>query len=489
MAKMFIAGESAGSSSGQTYDVINPATSEVVDSAPKGNEADTRAAIEAASAAFPSWAETAAEARAQLILKGIDVVKKEIQELSVLLTKEQGKPLGDSQREIEHFLHGMNFYAGLASKIRGSYVPLPDNKMYGMVLKQPVGVTGAIVPWNFPITLMGTKVGPALAAGCTVVVKPASTTPLTTTRIVELLNQAGLPKGVLNVVTGPGSVVGEEMLRNPKLARVAFTGESKTGKHIMEVAGSQMKRVTLELGGSDPMIVCEDADIDKALTGASVGRFYNCGQACLAVKRLYVVESIYDQFVEKLVGKAQRLKVGNGLDKDTRLGPMHSKVQREEIESQVADTVKRGATVLLGGKRPDGTEYEKGFFYLPTVLTSAPHDSRVVTEETFGPVLPVFKVKDLEEGIEKANSSQWGLGSSVWTKDLGKARRAAERLQAGNVWINSLHIGYDEMPFGGVKFSGIGREHGPEALEYYLETKGVVVDILAAERRQSCSHG
>jgi len=475
MAKMFIAGESTGSSSGQTYDVINPATSEVVDSAPKGNEGDSRAAIDAAYAAFPSWAETAAEARAQLILKGIEVVKKEIQELSVLLTKEQGKPLGDSQREIEHFLHGMNFYAGLASKIRGSYVPLPDNKMYGMVLKQPVGVTGAIVPWNFPITLMGTKVGPALAAGCTVVVKPASTTPLTASRIVELLNQAGLPKGVLNVVTGPGSVVGEEMLRSPKLARVAFTGESKTGKHIMEVAGSQMKRVTLELGGSDPMIVCEDADIDKALTGASVGRFYNCGQACLAVKRLYVVESIYEQFVEKLVGKAQRLKVGNGLDKDTRLGPMHSKVQREEIESQVADTVKRGATVLLGGKRPDGTEYEKGFFYLPTVLTNAPHDSRVVTEETFGPVLPVFKVKDLEEGIEKANSSQWGLGSSVWTKDLGKARRAAERLQAGNVWINSLHIGYDEMPFGGVKFSGIGREHGPEALEYYLETKGVVV--------------
>ena len=293
------------------------------------------------------------------MLKGIEAVKKELQELAVLLTKEQGKPLGDSQREIEHFLHGMNFYAGLASKIRGSYVPLPDNKMYGMVLKQPVGVAGAIVPWNFPITLMGTKVGPALAAGCTVVVKPASTTPLTTLRIVELLNQAGLPKGVLNVVTGPGSVVGEEILKNPKVVRIAFTGESKTGKHIMEVAGSQMKRVTLELGGSDPMIVCEDADMDKALTGASVGRFYNCGQACLAVKRLYVVESLYDQFVEKLVGKVQRLKLGNGLDKDTRLGPMHSKAQREEIESQVADTVKRGAKVVTGGKRPEGAEYTR----------------------------------------------------------------------------------------------------------------------------------
>src|SRR5947199_5716143 len=368
MGKMFIAGESVGSNSGQTYNVINPATGEVVDSAPKRNENDARAAIEAAYAAFPAWSETAAEARAQLVLKGIETVKKEIQELAVLLTKEQGKPLGDSQREIEHFLHGMNFYAGLASKIRGSYVPLPDNKMYGMVLKQPVGVTSAIVPWNFPITLMGTKVGPALAAGCTVVVKPASTTPLTTIRIIELLNQAGLPKGVLNVVTGPGGVVGEELLRNPKVARVAFTGESKTGKHVMEVAGSRMKRVTLELGGSDPMIVCDDADIDKALTGASVGRFYNCGQACLAVKRLYVVESIYGQFVEKLVGKVQKLTVGNGMDKSKRLGPMHTKVQREEIESQVADAVKRGARILIGGKRPDGAEFEKGFFYLPTVL-------------------------------------------------------------------------------------------------------------------------
>ncbi len=472
---MFIAGESFVSSSGQTYEVINPATGEMVDSAPKGNENDARAAIDAAHAALQSWSETAAEARAQLIVKGIEAVKKELSDLAVTLTREQGKPLGDSQREIEHFLHGMNFYAGLASKIRGSYVPLPDGKMYGMVLKQPVGVCGAIVPWNFPITLMGTKVGPALAAGCTVVVKPASTTPLASLRIVEILNQAGLPKGVLNIISGPGAVVGEEILNNPKVARVAFTGESKTGQHIMSVAGSRMKRVTLELGGSDPMIVCEDADVDKALTGASVGRFYNCGQACLAVKRLYVVESIYEQFVEKLVGKVQRLKVGNGMDKDTRLGPMHSKSQREEIESQVADAVKRGAKVLIGGKRPEGAEFEKGFYYLPTVLAGAPHDSRVVTEETFGPVLPVFKVKDLDEGIEKANSSQWGLGSSVWTKDLGKARRAADRLQAGNVWINSLHIGYDEMPFGGVKFSGIGREHGPEALEYYLETKGVVV--------------
>src|SRR5262245_42864077 len=226
MAKMFIAGESVGSVSGQTYDVINPATGEVVASAPKGAEADMRAAIDAAEAAFQSWAYTAAEARAQLILKGVELVKKELNDLATTLTKEQGKPLGDSQREIEHFLHGMTFYAGLASKVRGSYVPLPDSKMYGMVVKQPVGVCGAIVPWNFPITLMGTKVGPALAAGCTIVVKPASTTPLTTIRIVELLNQAGLPKGVLNVVTGPGGVVGVELLGHSRMAAAVLTGET-----------------------------------------------------------------------------------------------------------------------------------------------------------------------------------------------------------------------------------------------------------------------
>lgn len=478
MAKMFIGGESVDAISGQTYDVFNPATGEVVDSAARGSEEDARRAIDAAAAAFSAWADTAAEARARLITKGMDLVHGQIKDLAVLLCKEQGKPVGDAQREIEHFLHGMAFYAGLASKIRGSHVPLPDNKMYGMVLKQPVGVCGAIVPWNFPITLMGTKAGPALAAGCTMVVKPASSTPLTTIRIIELMNQAGLPKGVLNVVTGPGGTVGEELLRNPKIRRIAFTGETKTGQRVMEVAGKLMKRVTLELGGSDPTIICDDADLDKAATGVSVGRFYNCGQACLAVKRLYIFEGVYDQFVEKLVGKASRLKIGNGLDPDTRLGPLHTSAQREEIDSQVQDAVGRGAKVLIGGKRPEGAQFEKGYYYLPTVLADVPHDSRVVTEETFGPALPVFKVKDLDEAIEKANSSVYGLGSSIWTRDLTRARRAAEKIQAGNVWVNSIHIGYDEMPFGGVKDSGIGREHGPEALEHYLETKGVVIATL-----------
>src|SRR2546425_8496630 len=479
MAKMFIAGESVGSNSGQTYNVINPATGEIVDSAPKGTESDAGAAIDAAHAAFQSWSETSAESRAQLILKGIEAVKKELNELAVLLTKEQGKPVGDSQREIEHFLHGMNFYAGLASKIRGSYVPLPDNKMYGMVLKQPVGVTGAIVPWNFPITLMGTKVGPALAAGCTVVVKPASTTPLTTLRIVELLNQAGLPKGVLNVITGPGGVVGEELLKNPKVRRIAFTGESATGKHVASVACADFKRVTLELGGSDPMIVCDDADIGKAITGAMVGRFWNAGQACLAVKRLYLFDKVFDEFVQGLVSKVARYEVGDGMTKaekpKIRIGPLHTADQREEIESQVKDAIDRGAKLLLGGARPEGAQFEKGHYYQPTILVDVPDDARAVREETFGPVLPIFRVSSLDEAIERANASIYGLGSSIWTKNLDNIETAIDRIQAGNVWVNSLHYGYDELPFGGVKASGFGREHGPEALDYYLEPKGVVI--------------
>ncbi len=477
MAQMFIAGELTNSVSGKTYEVRNPATGEVVDTAPLGTVEDVRRAIDAAEAAFKSWSETAAEARAKLIRKGIELVEEQKQELAVLLTKEQGKPVPEAVREIEHFLHGMEFYAGLASKVRGAYVPLPDQKMYGMVLKQPVGVCGAIVPWNFPITLMGTKIGPALAAGCTVVVKPASTTPLTAIRIIELFNRAGLPAGVLNIVTGPGSVVGEELLHNPKVRRIAFTGETRTGKHVMEVAGRDFKRVTLELGGSDPMIVCDDADLDRAVTAASVGRFYNCGQACLAIKRLYLFDSIADEFISKLVEKVRKLRVGNGLDEKTTIGPLHTSGQRAEVEEQVQDAVERGARVIVGGKRPEGAEFEKGFFYLPTLLVDVPEDARIVKEECFGPALPIFRVKDLDEAIEKANSSIYGLGSSIWTRDLVKATKAAERIEAGYTWINSAQIIYDELPFGGVKQSGLGKEHGSEALDYYMETKSVVVAV------------
>jgi succinate-semialdehyde dehydrogenase / glutarate-semialdehyde dehydrogenase len=479
MAKMFIAGESVDSITGETYEVRNPANGETVDSVPKGNAEDARRAIDAAKAAFDEWSHTTYEERAKLLFKAAELVNAERKSLAELLTREQGKPFMEAGGELEHFHHGIDFYAGLASKVRGSQVPLPAKNAYGMVIRRPVGVCGAIVPWNFPITLMGTKVGPALAAGNTVIVKPASTTPLTTIRIIELMNQAGLPKGVLNVITGPGGVVGEELLVNPKVRRIAFTGESATGKHVASVACGDFKRVTLELGGSDPMIVCDDADIAKAIQGAMVGRFWNAGQACLAVKRLFVFDKVFDEFVDGLVSKVSRYEVGDGMSKaekpKIRMGPLHTAAQRDEIESQVEDAISRGAKVLIGGARPEGAQYEKGNFYQPTILLDVPEDARAVQEETFGPLLPIFRVSSLDEAIEKANNSIYGLGSSIWTKNLDNIETAIDKIEAGNIWVNSLHYGYDELPFGGVKASGFGREHGPEALDYYLEPKGVVI--------------
>jgi succinate-semialdehyde dehydrogenase/glutarate-semialdehyde dehydrogenase len=483
---MFVNGEWTAARSGETQDVINPFDGSVVDSVPRGSRADARAAIQAAENAFPAWADTSPDERAALMMQGTQKVREHQKELSALLSREQGKPVFEAAGEIHHFLHGMTFYAGLASKIRGSMVPLPPDMgkhSYGLVMKRPVGVCGAIVPWNFPITLMGTKIGPALAAGNTVVVKPASSTPLTTLRIIGLFNEAGLPPGVLNCVTGPGREVGEELLENPVVRRIAFTGESQTGRRVMEIAGPQFKRITLELGGSDPMIVMPDADIKKAISGALIGRFWNCGQACLAVKRLYLHAAIHDEFLKGLLEKVAAYEPGDPATRPEkpkiRMGPLHTAAQREEIESQLADAVKRGAKVLIGGKRPSDNSLGNGHFFQPAVVAAVPHDSRLVQEEVFGPVLPVFKVEDLDEAIALANDNQYGLGSSIWTQNLTWTNQAIREIQSGVTWVNQIHYGYDELPFGGVKASGIGHEHGPEAMEYYQERKGAVIGGLA----------
>src|SRR3990172_1214280 len=473
--KLFINGESVEAADGQRQDVKDPATGEVVGSVPKAAREDAKRAIDAAAAAFETWSETTAEERSKILFKAVEKCHEAHSELALMLSREQGKPVAEAMVEIEHFMHGLGFYAALATKVRGAHVPLPDfpNKgAYGLVLRRPIGVCAGISPWNFPITLTGTKIGPALAAGNTMVVKPASSTPMTAIRVVEILNQAGLPKGVLSIVTGPGSTVGEELFSNPKVRRVAFTGASDTGKHIMEVAGRDFKRVTLELGGSDPMIICDDADLDKAAAMAAIGRFYNCGQACLAIKRLYVFESVADQFIEKLIGKVKRLKIGVGTEKDTRIGPLHMDFQRREVQSQVEDAIARGGKLLAGGKQLTG--FKTTNFFEPTLIENPPHDSRIAQEEGFGPALPILRVKDIDEAIRLANDSIYGLGSSIWTRDMVKANKFANKIQAGIAWINSLHYGYDELPFGGVKQSGIGREHGPEALDSYFEPKSVV---------------
>jgi acyl-CoA reductase-like NAD-dependent aldehyde dehydrogenase len=481
MAKLIIAGEQRDASDGGTTEIRNPATGELVDRVAAGTHEDVNKAIDAAESAFKKWAAVPPPGRAAILYKAAHLLNEREKELARLLTQEQGKPLREAVLEIRRFAHTLEHYAGLAKSIRGGYVPALDDRRYGMIIKKPIGICGAIVPWNFPVSLLGNKIGPALITGNTVVIKPAGTTPLTDIQAVQILNDAGLPPGVLNIVPGPAKIVGETILKDPRVRKIGFTGATSTGKHVMEVAAQNVKRVTLELGGSDPMIVCDDADLDEAVSAASVGRFFNCGQACLAIKRLYLFEKIYDQFVSKLVGKMEKLRVGNGLEQGVIVGPLHTAAQREEVEEQVNDALKRGARALAGGKRPAGESFGKGNFYLPTLLVDVDENSRVVQEEVFGPALPIMRVTDLDEAIEKANNSVYGLGSSIWTRDLDKATRAAEQIEAGYTWINSPQIIFDELPFGGVKHSGLGKEHGEEALDYYMETKSVVVARRVSE--------
>lgn len=475
MAEMLIGGEWVGSRNGDVIEVINPATGEAVDTAPRASVEDAREAIDVAEQAFAVWSEWPQAKRADVLRRSVALFRMHEKELANLLTREQGKPIREAVLEIRRFAHTIEYYAGLGKNIRGGYIPQIDENKYGLILKLPLGVVGAIVPWNFPVSLMGNKIGPALLAGNTMVIKPAETTPLTDLRVCGMFLEAGLPKGALNVVTGRGSVVGEEIVTNSKVRKIGFTGSTEVGRRVMASAAQGIKRVTLELGGSDPMIVCDDADIEEAVKAAAVGRFFNCGQACLAIKRLYLFESIADEFISQLVARVKKLRVGNGLAEGVIVGPLHSQNQRDEVESQVQDAVDRGARVLVGGERLLGGDYERGHFYAPTILDDVPADARVATEEVFGPALPIFRVQSLDEAIEKANDSIFGLGSSIWTNDLNRATRAAERIEAGYTWINSAQIIFDELPFGGFKQSGLGKEHGIEALDYYTETKAVVV--------------
>jgi acyl-CoA reductase-like NAD-dependent aldehyde dehydrogenase len=455
--------------------IRNPASGAEVGRVVQAGPAEAAEAVGRAREAFPGWWETPAAKRGEIVRAGAEAVLARRDELALQLTLEQGKPLREARIEITRFVHTIEHYAGLAKSLRGAYVPSLDVDAHGLVVKRPLGVVVAIVPWNFPTTLLGNKLGPALVCGNALVAKPAETTPLTTLRIAELMREAGLPEGVFQVIPGKGSVLGEALVTDPRVAKIAFTGSTPVGKHVAELAARGVKRVTLELGGSDPMIVLDDADVDAAVSAASVGRFFNCGQACLAVKRLYVQEQIADEFVEKLQGKVAKLKLGAGTEEGTMIGPLHSEAQRETLEEQVSATLARGGELLAGGKRPGGDGFANGWFYEPTLILEPPHDSKLATEEVFGPALPIWQIESLEEGIKRANASDFGLGSSVWTRDLTAATVAAEKLEAGYTWINSGQIIYDELPFGGFGESGMGKEHGIEALDYYQEAKAVVV--------------
>jgi len=477
VAQMIINGERVGAASGATMEVRNPATGEVVDSVPKADAKDTQHAIEAAAGAFKGWSKQPPQKRAMILMHAAACVREKLDDVAQLLTAEQGKPIRDSKIEAERFADNIEIYAGLVAggAPSGKHVPLPAQKAMGLVVRRPIGVVGAIIPWNFPLTLLANKIAPAMAVGNTVVAKPASTTPLSTIRLAELLHEGGLPPGVLNVVTGPGSIVGEEIIRHPLVRKIGFTGETGTGKQVARSAADELKHVTLELGGSDAAIVCEDADLEVAARNIAIGRFFNAGQACLAVKRVYVMDSVADEFIEKIAARAKRLKLGSGTDAAAQMGPLHTEKQRAEIESQLEDAIKRGGKVVAGGNRPEGEPFGQGFYFEPTVVVDVPEGARVWTEETFGPLLPVMRVKDLDEAIEKANSSEYGLGSSIFTRDMAKAQRAIDELEAGYTWVNAVQIAHDELPFGGTKHSGYGKEHGTEVLDYYTEQKAVVV--------------
>jgi succinate-semialdehyde dehydrogenase/glutarate-semialdehyde dehydrogenase len=479
---MLIGGEWRQAAAHEEIEVVNPATEAVVDSVPAGSPEDVELAVATAKRAFPEWSRTDVEKRAGILAKAADLIHEHAKELAATLTSEQGKPVAEAMGEVTHLAHGVRYYAEAATKVRGAYQDLPSTlgPAYGMVIRRPMGVCAAITPYNFPLTLLGTKVAPALATGNTVVAKPAATTPLATLEVARLFSEAGVPDGVLNVVTGRGSVIGDALVSHPDVRRVAFTGSTEVGRHVAKLAAPDLKRLSLELGGSDPVIVCADANVDAAVKAVIIGRYWNAGQACLGCKRVFVHDSVYDAFVSQLVERVGRYEPGDGTVKaekpKLRMGPIHSRAGRDELLEQIESATASGGRLLIGGGTASA---DKGWFLEPAVIAEPAADSRVMTEEVFGPVLPVLRFSDFDDAIARANDTPYGLGSSIWTHDARLIHRAAQEIDSGMTWVNQIHYGYDELPFGGVKASGFGKEHGLESLDSYVELKSVVVGGLA----------
>jgi acyl-CoA reductase-like NAD-dependent aldehyde dehydrogenase len=472
---MLIAGERRESSSGRSFEVTNPATGEPIARVALADRDDLRAAVEAAAAAAPEWGDAQARDRGKVLAKAAERIRERTSRIAEQLTLEQGKPLREAVDEVRGAANVFEYYAGLSSSFADTRIRLAGG-LEAEVRNEPIGVTGAIIPWNMPALLFAWKAVPALLCGNAQIVKPSSTAPLTPLALAACLHEAGLPPGILNVVTGPGETVGEALVTDPAVRKVSFTGSSATGKRIMALAADRVARVTLELGGSDPMVVCADADIDRAVAGAVSGRYYNCGQVCTAVKRLFVQDCIADEFVRRLTASVGRLRIGNGLDAGTTMGPLNTIGARDRIGDLVDRVRERDeGSVAAGGGMPGAPGQDRGAFYAPTVVTDVAPESALMTEEVFGPVLPVVRFTTLDEAIRRANDSRFGLGASVWTRDPETIREASRRLQAGIVWVN-LHLKVPpEVPFGGVKESGLGRENGVQALDAWSEEKTVLV--------------
>ena len=458
------------------FEVHNPADGSLVGHVHAGTEDDVNDAVRTSWEAFSSWSDTDPLDRSRILFSAARLVREDKKELSLLLTREQGKPLRESVNEIAGFARVLEYYASITGTLQGDY---GYSKNYGhmMVMRQPLGVCAAIIPWNMPALIMGWKTGPVLAAGNTMVLKPSATAPLTCIALAEHLYRAGLPKQVLQLVTGSGRVVGQALARHNNIRSLSFTGAVSTGTGVAEIAGPTLKKLILELGGSDAMIVCKDADPYAAAKGAVSGRFFNCGQTCTSIKRVFVDSTVYEPFVQKVRELAETLSIGNGLSDGVDMGPVHTSGQRKDVHFLVQETVNNDqGKVLSGGYIPDTGSLKEGSFYPPTIMTGVDPDAPVMKEEVFGPVLPVSAFDTVADAIDMANATRFGLGASIWTHDMRTISQATRELDAGIVWVNQHLRIPPEVPFGGVKSSGLGRENGRYALLQYLEEKTILIN-------------
>ncbi|HZU12875.1 MAG TPA: aldehyde dehydrogenase family protein [Chloroflexota bacterium] len=474
--RMVIDGRLVDSASGETMDVVNPATNDVIATVPRASRQDVDRAVAAARAAFEgSWSRVSASKRNRLLMKLSDLIRDRIDEIAALETLNSGKAISSSGAEILGALEDLEFYAGSGTKLMGETIPAPYGLLYYTV-RQPLGVAGQIIPWNYPFLMAMWKIAPALAAGNTLVLKPASLTPLTALLLGELCLEAGIPAGTVNIISGPGASVGSYLAGHPDVAKVAFTGETATGRLILQLAAQTMKRVTLELGGKSPNVVFADADLDDAVNGSLFAIFYNSGQSCEARSRLFVQQDVYERFVDRFASAAERIKVGDPFDPEMQVGAIISRSQLESIEGYIRLGIEEGARLVAGGKRPDDPSLGRGNFLLPTVLADVANAMRVAQEEIFGPVAVIIPFKDEAEVIRMANESIYGLAGTVWTRDLGRAHRVAGAIETGVIGINTFATAMPGLPFGGFKQSGIGRERGLETLKQYTELKSVLVN-------------
>jgi succinate-semialdehyde dehydrogenase/glutarate-semialdehyde dehydrogenase len=471
LKRMYIDGKWTAAENGRTLGVINPATEEVIEEIAYGGRAETRRALEAAHRAMPAWMKLSAWERAKVLKKTAELMRERLDAIARTLTLEQGKPLPESKAEILHSADTFEWFAEEGKRAYGQVIPHSQPGKRYTTLKHPVGVVGAISPWNFPITLQSRKIAPALAVGCTVVCKPASQTPLSLVQVFECMIEAGLPAGVGNLVMGSAQEIADEFVENPICRKISFTGSTEVGKQLMRGAAGQIKRLSLELGGHAPFIVFPDADPEVVAKAAVIGKFRNNGQVCIAPSRFFIHKDIEKKFTEAAVESARNLKLGNGLDAGTEVGPMFEKRAMEQTVALVEDAKQRGAKILTGGQR--STRFERGYFFEPTVLTGLSPEVRMLTDEPFAPVMPLLDFSKLDEVIKAANNTRYGLAAYVFTNDLTVAWRMAEGLEAGIIGINDPVPATPQCPFGGMKESGLGRELAHEGLEAYLETKCV----------------